>query len=412
MPRSVRAVRLRHDLRAITVDGAAFSLMVGAGEQCLVPFALAIGMGEAASGLLASIPQLVGAVLQLISPTGVRVLRSHRAWVVASVATQAACFVPLALAAIAGGMPTILMFVIATLYWGSGAGAGAAWQTWVATLVPVRLRARFFAHRTRVMQVALLVAMILTGFLLHGGAQRGYGTLAFAALFTIAAASRFISAGLLASQNEPLPLPPDHRLVPPGEWLRRLRSSADGRLLTYMLAVQAGTYMSAPFFAAFMLKQMGLEENYAAYVLPLAVGYAAKILTMPLMGRLAKGLGARALCWVGGIGIVPLAAMWVGMLSMPYSYLLFVQVLAGTFWGAYELGTFLFQFETIRQEERTSMMTTFTLANAAALALGSMLGWLGLTLLGEGAWGYYVIFSISSALRGAALLLLARVGRA
>jgi hypothetical protein len=408
MPLSQKTLRLRRDLRATTIDGAAYSLMVGTGEQYLVPFALAIGMGEAAAGLLASVPQLVGALLQMISPAGVRALRSHRAWVVASVGTQALCFVPLIIAAVRGGIPTLLLFAIASLYWASGAAAGGAWNTWMGTLIPVRLRSNFFAQRTRYMQVSLLAAMLIAGVVLQGGKNLGYGVAAFGVMFGLAAAARLLSTWLLTTTSEPQPLPVDQRVVPLGDWVRRAWSAPDGRLLAYLLAVQVSAYVAAPYFAPFMLKQLHLD--YAPYVTLLAVAFAAKILMMPLLGRIAKEYGARALLWVGGVGIIPLAAMWIGGLSAPYWYLIVVQFLAGTFWGAYELGSFLVQFETLRQAERTSMLTTFALANSLALATGSLIGWLGLTVLGEGAAGYYAVFGASTVFRAVALILLKRGG--
>src|SRR5262245_13162494 len=62
---------LRKNLRNSVSDGASFSVMVGIGETYFPAFVLALGMGEIASGLIASIPLLMGAVLQMISPAAV-----------------------------------------------------------------------------------------------------------------------------------------------------------------------------------------------------------------------------------------------------------------------------------------------------------------------------------------------------
>ncbi|MCP4893558.1 MAG: MFS transporter, partial [Actinomycetales bacterium] len=44
--------RRRRDLRLLVVDGSCYSMMTGAGEWQFVLFALALGMGEVASGLV------------------------------------------------------------------------------------------------------------------------------------------------------------------------------------------------------------------------------------------------------------------------------------------------------------------------------------------------------------------------
>src|SRR5262249_54123491 len=80
LPRSRRR-SLRKNLRNSMSDGAAFSVMVGTGETYFPAFVLAMGMGEIAAGLVASIPILVGAILQMVSPAAVVKLGSNRRWV-------------------------------------------------------------------------------------------------------------------------------------------------------------------------------------------------------------------------------------------------------------------------------------------------------------------------------------------
>src|SRR5690348_4472815 len=95
LPPARSGERLRYNLFAIRADGALFNAMVGMGENYFAAFALAMGLGQAASGLVTTIPLFLGALLQLTSPRGVRLFRSHRAWVVFCASCQAASFVPL-----------------------------------------------------------------------------------------------------------------------------------------------------------------------------------------------------------------------------------------------------------------------------------------------------------------------------
>src|SRR4249920_2779074 len=99
MFRRTRRRSLRKNLRNSVSDGAAFSVMVGIGETYFPAFVLAMGMGEISAGLIASIPILVGAILQMVSPAAVVRLGSNRRWVVACVTVQAASFAPLVAAA-------------------------------------------------------------------------------------------------------------------------------------------------------------------------------------------------------------------------------------------------------------------------------------------------------------------------
>jgi len=379
--------------------------MVGIGESYLPAFVLAMGMGQVAAGLITTIPLLAGAVLQLVSPVAVRYLGSHRRWVVTCAALQALSFVPLAIAACTGQLPVAAMFAIAALYWGSGLGTSTAWSTWIGTLVPPRLRTNYFSRRTRLNQIFTLGGFLIGGISLQWGAAHGKQLLIFSILFSLAAISRCASTALLALQSEPEPIPNGHRRVSMGEFFRRFRQASDGRLLVYLLSVQAAAQIAGPYFTPYMLRSLKL--SYASYVMLIATSFAAKALTLPALGMLARRFGTRKLLWMGGIGIVPISGLWLISNSLPFLFV--VQILAGTTWAAYELAMFLLFLETIRPEERTGMLTNFNFAHSAATACGSLLGGSVLLVMGKQAQTYLLLFALSSAARALSLVVLWRV---
>lgn len=401
-PTTSRVAGSRHDLRAILADGAVFSVMVGIGETYLPAFALAAGMGELAAGLIATVPLVAGALLQLASPSAVRLLGSHRRWVVLCASCQGAAFLPLAVAAWTGRVPMWLAFAMASVYWGAGMATGPAWNSWVATLVPGTLRASYFARRTRLGQIGVLSGFVTGGLILQRYAGSSRLVPAFAALFGVAAACRFLSAGLLASQSEPVRPDGRHRHVSLRELLH---GRTDGALLIYFFAVQMAAQIAGPYFTPFMLKQ--LHFSYWHYVLLIAASFATKALALPGLGRLARSIGTRRLLWIGGLGIVPVSGMW--LVSNSFGYLLLVQVAAGLAWAAYELAMFLLFFEAIPDEDRTSVLTTYNVGNAVATAMGALAGGLVLRTLGERPGTYLTIFGLSSVARLMAMVALARV---
>lgn len=396
---------LQNDLRASTGDGAAFSVMVGSGETYLPAFVLALGHSERDSGLVAAVPRLAGAAVQLASPAGVRRLGSQRRWVVLCATLQALCFAPLAAGALAGSMSVGLVFLAASWYWASGLATGPAWNSWISTLVPPRLRARYFAARTRICQACLFLGLAAGGAILQAGRAHARTRLAFAALFTLAGVSRWISSRFLARQSEPEPLPRDSRDVGLVELVRRFRRGADGRLILFMLAMTTAVQLSAPYFHPYMLKHLGLP--YAHFTALLAASFVAKISALPLLGRLARRFGPNRLLWLGAAGIAPAAALWT--LTDSFAWLVLVQVFVGAAWAAYELGTFLMIFETIRPEERTSVLTFLNLADALAMFAAACAGGALLQSMGSGHGAYLRLFWLSTGARLLTLPLLARV---
>jgi MFS family permease len=395
----------KRDLRAMLADGVAFSLMVGIGETYIAAFALALGMGEVAAGLISSLPLLAGAVLQLASPWAVRRLGSHRRWVVLCALVQATSFVPMVAGALAGRLPPALLYMAATIYWGAGMATGPAWNYWAGTLVPRSMRAGFFARRSRFAQAAVLAGVVGGGLALQFGAASDRLMHAFALLFLAAGCSRYISASLLASQSEPHPMPESHRLVRMPEMLRRAWHAGDGRLLAYMVFVQVTIQVAGPYYTPFMLEQV--RFSYAEYLTLIGSSFAAKMLTFLFAGSLIGSWGPRRVLIVSGMGIVPFSAMWI--VSTSFWYLLAVQVAAGVVWAGWELATFLLMFETIHEEERTSVLTTFNLGHAAATVTGALCGAAMLASIGREPRTYALIFGLSSLLRLVSVLLLVRL---
>lgn len=399
---------LKRDLRLNVADGATYGAMVGSGETYLQAFVLAVGLGEVFAGLVASLPVLIGSLLQLVSPVAVRTLKSHKRWVVICAGLQALCFVPLIFASFNGRMSEASVLVVASIYWASSLGTGPAWNTWQGTIIPREIRAKFFAKRSRISQAATLVGFLGAGFALQYGkasGDRNQVFVIFCWVFGISFLCRVLSTACLWFQSEPTPIPSNMRFLTLREQWRKFSRGPSGRLLLSAVGMQVGVYVAGPFFAPYMLKE--LEWSYTKFAILLGASYIAKVACLPAWGRLAHRMGAHRLMWIGAMGVVPLAGGWV--ISANYYWLLVLQVIAGAAWGAYELALVLLFFETIDESERTSLLTLYNVANSVALAAGSLIGAAILKIVGVSIPGYLCVFGGSTLIRLLALLLLRRV---
>ena len=302
---------LERDLRAMTADGVAFSAMVGLGETYVPAFALAAGLGEVVSGLVATVPMLAGACLQMVTPAAVRCLGSYRRWVVLCARLQALSFVPLIVGAAMGKVGLLWVGVATVAYWAFGMSTSPAWNAWVTSLVPSEIRARFFARRARAAQAALLGGLVVGGLALEHGRSHGVELAVFAALFAAAMTSRFVSSGFLAAQSEAPGLAASHRSLGAAPVWERLRSAGSVRVLTYLIGMKAVTHIAAPYFTPYMLGPLDL--SYGRFMTLIAASFAARVAVLPLLGRLAQQRGARSVLWLGGVGIVPLPRPLAGL---------------------------------------------------------------------------------------------------
>lgn len=386
---------LRRDLRAMSADGAAFSVMVGTGESYFAAFAIAVGLGEIFAGMLATLPMLVGAVLQLATPLAVSRLGSPKRWVVLCAACQALCFVPLIGAALLGRIAAPPLFAIVVAYWAFGMAGGPAWNHWAGAIVPARLRARYFSVRARLCHLAAFAGLVGAGLLLDAARASDRVLIGFAVLFLVAGVARTISTLFLSRQREPESVRGEDAHDPPRAALGALRRGPAGRLVLYLVLMQSVVQISGPYFTPYMLGPLDLP--YVGYMGLMAASYAAKIMMMPLLGILAGRIGPARVLLIGGFGIVPMAALWT--ISESWALLFAVQVLSGSLWAAHELGATLMFFETLDDRERTSVLTLYNLLNASAIALGAVAGAALFRLVGGGGEGYRVLFLVSSGLR-------------
>ena len=396
---------LRKDLRTSTAEGMAASVMVGVGETYLPVFVLALSGSHLACGLVSTVPLVIGAMLQLCSPWLMRRCGSYRRWVTICALIQAAAFVPLLFAAVVGHMPLVLAFALVAVYWATGLGGSGPWNAWMETLVPSRVRARYFAWRTRVCQWGIALGFVGGGVTLQMADRWGIPLAVFALLFLIAAASRFISAGLLAGQREPQPPRCDLPRPSLTTIVHALTAGANGRLLSYLMAAQAAVQISGPYFNPYMLGELHL--SYSIYVAIVCAAIVAKIVFLPTVGRIADRVGVRRVFWISAAAIVPSSALW--LVSSNWVYLMAIQIYSGVVWCAFDLATLLLFFETIPRQQRVDVLAYFNLANSAAIAGGSLLGAGVLAILAAGRHAYLVLFLLSAIARAAAIVLLVRM---
>lgn len=407
----------RGNLRSSTLDGAAFGVMVGLGETYFAAFALALGLGEISAGLISSLPMLAGGILQLVSLRAVQWFGSEKRWVVLCAGIQALAFVPMIVAAFVGSISLPSMLVIASLYWGSGLASGPAWNTWMQSIVPHRLRTRYFATRTRSSQLTTLVAFMSGGAILQWARGAEVELEAFATLFLLAMAFRLASTFCLYQQNVildsresrrpltvPMPSEVSKTRLRENERSGKREASTGARLLIFLVVMQGMIQLSGPYFAPFLLEE--LQYSYIQFASLIGVAFASKAIAFSAWARWTQRRGPRWLLWMGSLGIVPIASLW--LVSQNYYWLLSIQVISGTMWAAYELGFFLLFFETLPLAKRTRMLTFYNFGNTTAWCCGALVGASILSWLGTSYNSYLVLFGLSSIGRLLAISLLFR----
>tara|TARA_R110002073_G_scaffold38537_4_gene110427 strand:+ start:10926 stop:12416 length:1491 start_codon:yes stop_codon:yes gene_type:complete len=434
----------RSNLRVSLVDGASYGVMVGLGESYFAAFALAVGLGEVSAGLVGSVPLFFGGVAQLVSPAAVRWFGFEQRWVVFCGCLQAASLIPIAVAAMLGSISLTSLLVFASIYWASGLATGPAWNTWIERIVPARVRTIYFARRTKWAQVTTLLGLVSGGLLLQWAEQGDWVTTGFAIAFFGASLFRLLSVLMLtihrttpvssardtaakdAAAKDTASRDASQQTVPhlayqPQTNADRGHATASAttavvptkpsgssigisaiRLLGYLVFVQGMVQLSGPYFSPYMLEKLSL--SYRDFVTLLALAFVSKIIALSYWGNFGRRYGAKRLLWIGGIGIVPIASLWI--LSSNFWWIAMIQIISGTVWAAYELGFFLLIFDAVPASRRTKMLTLYNFANCTSWCFGAAIGGGILAYFEASEKAYWMLFGISSLGRLMALSLL------
>jgi hypothetical protein len=394
---------VRRDLRLSLADAAGYGTMAGVAEVYLPAFGLASGMAAVPAGLLASVPLLAGGILQLLAPRAIQRVRSLRGWVAVCATIQALAFIPLVIVALTRTTATGLVFASASLYWAAGMAASAGWTPWMARVIPVGIRGKFFGRRQGLVQASTLVGLMAAGMTLHAVSGTSHVLDVYACMFGLAMISRLGSAWMLSRMGrhvDPAPTP-RMRMRHIG---RKLRGNPRTPLLAYLIAALAAAAISGPFNTTYLLDHHHLQ--YAQYCLFTTTIIVVKIAASPAIGRIVQRRGVRPVLAAAAIGIAPVPLLW--LLSDEFAWFIVMQIYSGFAWAALELGMLMVLFDAETDAERTTMQVAFSAMQSVGNVVGSLVGGSILASQGTDHQAYMSVFVASSVGRFAAAMLIVR----
>ncbi len=298
-------MRLRPDLvvtpaalaageQALVMD-AAWASLTGAfySGVILVAFALALGANPMQIGLLAAIP-FAAQASQL--PATLLIARVRQRRRIAVLVITGARVLILLLAVIAfvpdPGLGLTLLIgaqVLISVLHSTGA---CAVNSWLHQLIPRDNLGRFFSRRllwgTTVSCVGTLAAAALIEHLPLANPLHAY-----AVAFVLAALAGFVSSHYLARAPEPQMPPPAQQRTLRSLLLMPFQDSGFRKLLVFISAWNIASNLAAPFFAVYLIRQLGYPLTTVTGLW--VTSQVANALTIYLWGRLSDRLSNKAI---------------------------------------------------------------------------------------------------------------------
>lgn len=293
---TVNPLELERALADLVRDGA-YAQAVGAltAGVLLVGFALALGASNFVIGLLAAVP-LLAQLVQVPTILLVERLRQRRRIAVFCLTASRLLLVPLALLPFLEDTALALALLIVGVGLSAALGAMAAcsWNSWIHDLVPESILGQFFGRRQFYGTGLAMIIGLAAGYFVEWWARAGPGKPAFAwtTLFLLGALAAAASTLYLARVPEPRMAPPERKLHIRTILSEPFHHQNFRRLIWFFGAWQFATNLAAPFFAVYLVRQLGYDMAFVIQMM--IVSQLANLLVTRQWGNLADRFSNKA----------------------------------------------------------------------------------------------------------------------
>jgi MFS family permease len=230
-------------------------------------------------------------------------------------------------------------------------------------------RGRFFGLRNRVVGATSFIAALLAGLILNYFSPK-HPFLGFVILFFVAFIARTISGVFKAMIANPM-LDLEHaEKFSLFDFVKRMDKTNYGHFVIYVTLFKFATYIAAPFFAVYMLKNLGF--TYLQFTIIVAAELIASFIAMGIWGRLIDEQGTKFVLYVSGMLTPLIPFLW--LFSSNFYYLIVVEVFAGLSWAGFNLSTSNFIFDAVKPENRVRCISYYKFFEGIAIVIGAALG--------------------------------------
>lgn len=394
-PQKISKEALRTSLQASTLDGILAAIFSATTSGVLLTnFLLKLGATPVEIGLLSSIPMLVNLLQPLGAYIADRTTSRHNycLWIFSTsrllwlILLLAIGWVSSSNAASHQLIFWTLGIILATNI--LGALGSSAWFSWMAALVPHRLRGRYFGLRNSVASLTNLLTVPILGFVVSTWSCETNGYAVVLLLGVVAGIASLGFQFLMVDVNPQLPqatalykskikgtsrLDPEENVHSPREELSIFKNTNFLRFLLYIGLWMFAVNLSMPFFNLYLLDNLALDLRWATIYASLISG--ANLVMLVLWGKLADRVGNRPLLLLAGIIVAVTPLFWLGTGADSVSlwlWLPLIHLLTGGAGAAIELCSSNIQMELAPVERPSGYFAT-------AAAVAGICGGLGTT---------------------------------
>ncbi|HEV8378267.1 MAG TPA: MFS transporter [Tepidisphaeraceae bacterium] len=311
---------------------------------------------------------------------------------------------------------SVFLWLMFIMYAGQAIG-GPAWVTWMADLVPDRIRGKYFSRRRQFGMLTAVPAAWIVGWLLDTRPSADPFSIMrwCAGIFIIAAIFGVLDIHMFQYVPD-IPKRPQKRL----ELIRGLRQPLNDRRFLWFAGFVGTLFFAMSFMGQFVTlyvmdqaAKSGDHMNRTAQMMLIVTPYLAQLLFMGLWGHTADRMGKKPLLVVAALGLVPVGFGWCVLTESTVWVGYVLSAVGAALWAAVEIANFNIVLEMSETPESggTGGGSSYVAVNSVIINIAGCLGGLSAGVIAEllknweAFWlfktfrGYDILFAVSAVMR-------------
>lgn len=370
IPKHLDQEQINKSLSASWKEGVLSSVMNGVMEYYIIPLALFLGAATHQIGLLVAIPTLIGAIALLFTVRSLKAIGSRLRFLKIGTIAQALFILPIALLAICKICNwVILLILLVTIYKVLFNFLSAVWGSLVSEYISEKKRGEYFGWRSQVTGIAGLAGIISAGLFLYFSGKYSLA-IGFFSIFFAISICRFISYFYMAQMaNIQQHHSKEHDFT---FWMfiKRFKESNFVKFVFFTSGVTFATYLAAPYFSVYILRELGY--SYLLYTVISLAAVIGGLIAFPIWGKHADIVGNAKVLKLTSFLLSMVPLFWI-VSPNPY-YLIVIEIFSGFVWGGFILCGTNFIYDAVIPPKRVRCIAYFNLINGIALCLGAGIG--------------------------------------
>ncbi|MEM3362242.1 MAG: hypothetical protein QXG16_02905 [Candidatus Anstonellaceae archaeon] len=374
--------------------------MVGAGENYVTPFAIALNAPTYFIGLLSSLPILIGSIFEIFSLQLFRLILDRKKIILSGILFQSLIWLFFSFFSLYPNLFsfTTILFLF-TAYFIFGTVPSPLWNSWISDLIRKSNLPEFFSIRNRYMLFFQFFTIIISGYLLstvfRENVFHGFFLLFFVAFVARLMCFYFVSQIPEKSKTSVFSKPFNLK-----SFLADKNFASYKHFSLFNFLIILGTNVASPFFHIYMLKILNFD--YLIWSLTVFATGFGKILAYPYWERALKVFGQKVILISSAIAISFVPLFWI--FSSDPLYIFLINLFTGFVWAGYDMVAFLLLLNPTSTQLKITYSSFFELLKGIGLVSGSLVGAFFLDFFSKYAGleiipSFFLLFIISAILR-------------